>query len=266
MKLFNFFKKDKSPRLDVIIDVTDKDFKKQVLQRSHKTPVLVDFWAAWCGPCRQLGPVLEQLAEDPESEFILAKLDTEANRRSAAQYHIHSIPAVKMFRNGQVVGEFTGARPKVLVKRFVEDVLSKEPPAPKVTGSDDPQKRLQQARQHLLKGRGFEGFVLLNNFPESDEAAEAERLLPLAGFLIDMDFGDGLTGDEELDQAHLDAAKAAQKRQPETALAALMAARGHGDEAEQEATETVIRSYFVLLGEEHELTQKYRPQLEEPLA
>ena len=83
MGLFNFFKKDKkAKRSQVVIDVTDADFKRQVIHRSHKTAVLGDFWAPWCGPCQVLGPVLEGLAEDPDSDFILAKLDTEHNRRT----------------------------------------------------------------------------------------------------------------------------------------------------------------------------------------
>ena len=129
MGLFSFFKKDKGePRTEAVIDVTDADFKRQVIQRSHKTPVLVDFWAAWCGPCQVLGPVLEDLAENPDSEFILAKLDTEHNRRTAQQYQIQSIPAVKMFRNGQVVDDFIGARPGGLVKRFVSKSVEQPPP------------------------------------------------------------------------------------------------------------------------------------------
>lgn len=191
MGLFNFFKKDKGePRSGAVIDVTDADFKRQVIQRSHKTPVLVDFWAAWCGPCQVLGPTLEDLAADPKSEFMLAKLDTEHNRRTAQQYQIQSIPAVKMFRNGQVVDEFIGVRPGGLVKRFVNKSLEQQLPAPKISSSSDPDQRLAQARRHLAKGRGFEAYVLLNDFPEGSQQAEAQKLLPVAGFLFDLDLGD----------------------------------------------------------------------------
>ena len=224
MGLFNFFKKDKKMRRDqAVIDVADADFKRQVIQRSHRTPVLVDFWAAWCGPCQVLGPVLEDLAEDPDSEFILAKLDTEHNRRTAQQYQIQSIPAVKMFRNGQVVDDFSGARPGPLVKRFVNKSLDQPPPAPKISGSSDPAKRLAQARRHLAKARGFEAFVLLDNFPESTQKEEAEQLLPVARFLFDMDLGDTQTGNDELDSAYETLAKNLRKRKYDAALEQLAA-------------------------------------------
>lgn len=227
MGLFSFFKKDKGePRTGAVIDVTDADFKRQVIQRSHKTPVLVDFWAAWCGPCQVLGPVLEDLAEDADSEFILAKLDTEHNQRTAQQYQIQSIPAVKMFRNGQVVDDFTGVRPGGLVKRFVKKSLDQPPPAPKISGSSDPAKRLAQARRHLAKGRRFEATVLLDNFPESPEQEEAEMLLPVACFLFDMDLGDVQTGNEVLDNVYETVARNLRKRKYDAALKQLAAVEG----------------------------------------
>lgn len=261
MGFLSLFKKDKPPKRMAIIDVSDGDFRRQVLQRSYKTTVVVDFWAAWCGPCRRLGPVLEGLAEEADSEFILAKLDTEANRRTAAQYNIYSIPHVKAFRNGQIVDEFTGALPGALVRRFVDKVTSAPLPAPQIQISADPSKRIEQAEAHLKKGRGFEAFVTLSDFPDGSASDRASRLLPLAQFMVDMDLGDGLTGLADLDKEYLAAAKALRNRKPGPALNHLFAARQAGESMDQPYTSEVIESLFELLGDDHPLTLKFRPQL-----
>jgi putative thioredoxin len=260
MKFLNFFKKDKGQARMAIIDVGDSDFKQQVIQRSYKTPVVVDYWAAWCGPCRQLGPVLERIAEEPDSDFILAKLDTESNQRTAAQFNIYSIPAVKAFRNGRIVEEFTGAIPEPLVRQFIDKVSNAAPPPPRLKGSSDPAKRLKQAEQHLRKGRGFEAFVLLDNFPDSKQSEKAEGLLPLARFLFDMDDGDGLTGLEALDDEYLAAAGSLRKGKTRQALDHLFTALEVGEPMDQPHTKKVIESLFILLGN-NDISQEYRQKI-----
>lgn len=261
MKLFSFFKKDKKARRAAIIDVSDANFEQQVIRRSYKSPVMVDFWAEWCMPCRQLGPVLEKLAEEPDGQFILAKLNTEQNRRTAVQFSIQSIPNVKMFRNGQMVDEFTGALPMGLVRRFIAKHTETPPPPPLIQGSSTPAQRLKQADQHLKKGRGFEAFILLDNFPPGDEAERASQLLPLARFLFDMEDGDGLTGVAALDTAYQAAADALQRRKPAAALDQLLTALEAGEEMDRPYTLQVIDSLFILLGEAHQITKQYREQV-----
>ena len=102
------------------VDVTDQTFQTEVIERSEREPVVVDFWADWCGPCKMLGPVLEE--QTTEQGVTLAKIDVDANQEVARQYGISGIPAVKAFRNGQVVAEFVGAVPPARVKEFLDDL------------------------------------------------------------------------------------------------------------------------------------------------
>ena len=105
------------------IDVTDKTFEKEVIVQSRQIPVLVDFWAGWCGPCTMLKPVLEKIAKDSNGKFILAKLDVQANPKIASDYDIMSIPAVKLFKGGKVVDEFVGAQPEATIKEWLGQKL-----------------------------------------------------------------------------------------------------------------------------------------------
>jgi putative thioredoxin len=108
------------------VDITETNFEEAVLQRSHSLPVVVDFWAAWCGPCRQLGPVLEREAAKRAGKVELVKLDVDANPTLSRTYGIQGIPAVKAFRDGRVVTEFVGAQPTAAVERFFDSLLPSE--------------------------------------------------------------------------------------------------------------------------------------------
>ena len=105
------------------IDVNDENFDENVIEQSNNVPVVVDFWASWCGPCMMLKPLLEKIAEEYKGKFILAKLNVEENQEKAGEYGIMSIPAVKMFKNGEIVDEFVGAMPESSIKEWLNTNL-----------------------------------------------------------------------------------------------------------------------------------------------
>jgi putative thioredoxin len=164
------------------IDVDEAGFEQAVIERSRSVPVLVDFWAEWCGPCHMLAPVIERAVAATDGAVELVKIDIDANPGIARRYGIQGIPNVKAFRDGELVDEFTGAQPPAVVERFVEGLRPKPSDALLAAGDEQslrdaieldptrPDVRVQLARILLADGREDEALELLRPVEHDREA------------------------------------------------------------------------------------------------
>ena len=159
------------------MDVTEATFQSDVIERSHSTPVVVDFWAEWCGPCRTLGPVLEREVARLDGAVELVKLDVDSNPQLANAFGIRGIPAVKGFRDGRVVAEFVGAQPAAAVERFLSSLV---PSQSELLAKKGDEASLRQAVE-LEPGRPDAALPLARILHERGELNEALGILEAVG-------------------------------------------------------------------------------------
>ena len=257
-----------------------KDFNTEVIERSRTIPVLVDFWAEWCGPCKTLGPILERLAQAANGEWTLAKVDTEVHRDAAAQYGIRSIPNVKLFVDGNVVNEFVGALPEVSVRAWLRKAIP-----------DKHAKTLDQAELLLRNNETEKARVLaegvLHHSPVHPRASlvlaktflteDSERAIDILASIDEMseyhdaalrlrtivEFCNKTTTPEALPessvkQMYLTAIEALRKNDFDSALEKFISVIREERYYDDDGARKACLAIFSLLGEEHEITMRHR--------
>jgi putative thioredoxin len=242
-----------------VIDVTESEFQTKVLEASKTEPVVVDFWATWCGPCRTLSPILEKVANEADSGFTLAKIDVDQNQRISQAFGIQSIPTVVAFKDGRPVDSFMGAIPERQVRDFIARLV---PPKtdPKVTEVD---ALLDAGNVEAAKTRLQ---AILEEEPTNQEAA-----LTLAGLLIEEAAADEALAILErqvptpevrqmMAAARLLSNDEIDPGDPEGALPRLLERVEAGGDDREEARLVMI-DLFDLLGPENPLTIEYRRRL-----
>lgn len=265
-----------------VIDVDQADFATAVLERSKEVPVVVDFWAAWCGPCRTLGPALEAAVDARGGDVVLAKLDVDANQQIAQQFRIQGIPAVKAFRDGEVVAEFTGAIGPAQIEQFLDGVVPSEADrlvaGARVAPEGDAgavttlRRALELDPQHRGAALELARRLVAEDPDEAEALAAKHRPHPDAeAILTRIDLGRA-GGD-------LDALRARAEAEPDdgearvllgralaaegdyaTAVERLLEAVALGGDHREPAREQLV-AIFNLLGDDHELVRAARPRL-----
>jgi putative thioredoxin len=272
-----------------VFEATDANFAADVLEKSHQVPVVVDFWAPWCGPCRTLAPILERLVDAKAGEVVLAKVNVDENPVLAEQFRIEGIPAVMAIRNGRLVDQFSGALPEAMIEEFLNRLVpsagdravtqaaeleqSKPNEATKIY-SDVLEKEpkniaalLGLARMRLAAGDASGAMTLLDKVsPGGDDGAEADRIRAIIELASlkgdDHELQRRLKADPENANLWFESGKtlAGSGRYAE-ALAALYAAAERDRPLARGAVKDLMVKIFQVIGQRSEMAEEYRDKL-----
>ena len=271
-------------RSENIVEVSEATFEMEVVSRSWQVPVVVDFWAEWCGPCRMLSPILEKLAVEMQGAFRLAKVDVDENPQLAVRFGVRGIPAVKAFKDGQVVAEFAGAQPEARVREFLKKIAPTEADRAleeaasllatrhwaeaeaayrraQASDPNNPVVALGLLKALLAQGKGEEALEIVENFPVGSEIVVAEKLRPLANLLVETESEEDESEANELDALYRRVGFLLRRGNFPAAMDGILESLRRDKRYRRDELRQVMLAIFELLGEDDPLTREYRNEL-----
>lgn len=266
-----------------IINVSEANFEYEVIEYSQTVPVLLDFWAEWSVPCKTLEPILHRLAQKGEGSFRLARLNVDDNPKLAMRFNVRGVPAVKAFREGAIIGEFSGLRPEAEIQRFLRDILPSHADLILEKGHSmllqsrwqdalsayqqvlserpgHPSALLGLAKSSLALGQSEEALEILSDFPQSHEFSAAEQLRPLAIALKRVADAED-TPQSSLETTYRHSLRLVTLGNLPAALDGLLAVLRQDKHYRDEEARLVILGLFEVLGNNNPLTRQYRKEL-----
>jgi putative thioredoxin len=267
-----------------IIDVTEADFPYEVLAYSERVPVIVDFWAEWCIPCRTLSPVLEKLAEEAKGAFRLAKLNVDQNQNLARQYRVTSIPSVKAFKSGQEVNEFSGLQPEPKIRQFLRSLAPSDTDLALEKGQSlltleswsgaekafrqvleqspvDAEAMLGLAKSLLAQGRVDEAVTQMASIPPSKAYTAAQMLQPLAKAMHRLQKQEQAWSEDAHEAAYQRALRLAMRGNLPAAMDGVLDVLREDKRFRSGEARLVMLGLLEIMGDANPLTRQYRQEL-----